>query len=48
MRPGLAPKPSGAVAHVDAESAEAAGMKYEHLLQEIIKLGLNYHPEILS
>ncbi len=31
-----------------AESAEAAGMKYEHLLQEIIRLGLNYHPEILS
>jgi D-alanine-D-alanine ligase len=31
-----------------AESAEAAGLKYEHLLQEIIKLGLNYHPEILS
>jgi D-alanine-D-alanine ligase len=31
-----------------AESAEAGGMKYEHLLQEIIRLGLNYHPEILS
>ena len=31
-----------------AESAEAAGMRYEHLLQEIIRLGLNYHPEILS
>lgn len=31
-----------------AESAEAGGMKYEQLLQEIIKLGLNYHPEILS
>ncbi len=31
-----------------AESADAAGLKYEHLLQEIIRLGLNYHPEILS
>src|SRR5215211_1228246 len=31
-----------------AESAEATGLRYEHLLQEIIKLGLNYHPEILS
>jgi len=31
-----------------AESAEAPGLKYEHLLQEILKLGLNYHPEILS
>lgn len=31
-----------------ASSAEAAGMKYEQLLQEIIRLGLNYHPEILS
>jgi D-alanine-D-alanine ligase len=31
-----------------AESAESAGLKYEQLLQEIIKLGLNYHPEILS
>jgi len=31
-----------------AESAEAAGLKYEQLLQEIVKLGLNYHPEILS
>ncbi len=31
-----------------AESAEAAGLRYEQLLQEIVKLGLNYHPEILS
>ncbi len=31
-----------------ASSAEAGGMTYEQLLQEIIKLGLNYHPEILS
>lgn len=31
-----------------ASSAEAAEMTYQQLLQEIIKLGLNYHPEILS
>ena len=31
-----------------AESAEAAGLKYEQLLQQILNLGLNYHPEILS
>ena len=41
------PNPQIANAEDFADSAKAAGMGYEELIERILKLGLSYHPEAL-
>ena len=42
------PNPQIAANEDFADSAEAAGVKYQPLLQQILNLGLSYRPELLS
>ena len=46
----LEANPNPQLAHGEdfADSAEHAGVKYDQLLQQIVKLGMNYSPRILS
>ena len=46
----LEANPNPQLAHGEdfADSAEAAGIGYDQLLQQIVNLGLNYSPRILS
>ena len=42
------PNPQIAANEDFADSAEAAGVKYQPLIQQILNLGLSYRPQLLS